>query len=60
MYAGKDQIYDESLFGQDMVDTLVERILQAIAEGDNITVIVDSDADGFTSAAIFINYLYAR
>ena len=60
MYAGKDQIYDESLFGQDMVDKLVERILQAIAEGDNITVIVDSDADGFTSAAIFINYLYAR
>ena len=60
MYAGKDQIYDESLFGQNMVDKLVERILQAIAEEDNITVIVDSDADGFTSAAIFINYLYAR
>lgn len=27
--------------------------------GDTIAVVVDSDADGFTSAAIFINYLYA-
>jgi hypothetical protein len=54
------QIYDESLFGQEMVDRLVQRIVQAYHDEDNITVIVDSDADGFTSAAIFINYLYAQ
>lgn len=54
------QIYDEDLFGQEMVDRLVQRVIQAYRDEDNITVIVDSDADGFTSAAIFINYLYAQ
>lgn len=54
------QIYDESLFGQEMVNRLIQRIIQAYHDEDNITVVVDSDADGFTSAAIFINYLYAQ
>ena len=58
--ANENQIYDESLFGQEKVDKLVQRVIQAKDNGDNITVIVDSDADGFTSAAIFINYLYAQ
>lgn len=58
--ADENQIYDESLFGQEMVDKLVQRVIQAKDNEDNITVIVDSDADGFTSAAIFINYLYAQ
>ena len=54
------QIYDESLFGQEMVNRLIQRIIQAYHDEDNITVVVYSDADGFTSAAIFINYLYAQ
>ncbi len=58
--ADENQIYDESLFGQDMVDALVKRVVAAKDNEDNITVIVDSDADGFTSAAIFINYLYSQ
>ena len=58
--AGIDQIYDESLFDQDMINKFVNRIKQIRDNGDNITVIVDSDADGFTSAAIFINYLYSQ
>lgn len=58
--ANENQIYDESLFGQEMVDKLVQRVIQAKDNEDNITVVVDSDADGFTSAAIFINYLYAQ
>ena len=60
MYADGRQIYDEDLFGREMVDKLVQRVIQAYKNKDNITVIVDSDADGFTSAAIFINYLYAQ
>ena len=52
-------IYNESEFGQDIVDNFIERIIKAVEYEDNITVIVDSDADGFTSAAIFINYMYA-
>ena len=43
-----------------MVDKFVNRIKQIRDNEDNITVIVDSDADGFTSAAIFINYLYSQ
>lgn len=60
MYADGRQIYDEDLFGREMVDKLVQRVIQAYKNKDNITVIVDSDADGFTSAAIFINYLYSQ
>lgn len=58
--ADENQIYNEWLFGQEMVYKLVQRVIQAKNNEDNITVIVDSDADGFTSAAIFINYLYSQ
>lgn len=42
----------------DNIGDAVEGIKSAIDNEDDIAVIVDSDADGFTSAAIFINYLY--
>jgi len=41
-----------------MVSKLVNRICHAAEYNENITVVVDSDADGFTSAAIIINYMY--
>lgn len=47
------------MFGPAIVGALVHRICLAAERQENITVIVDSDADGFTSAAIIINYMYA-
>ena len=36
----------------------VNEVRETIDNNDDILVVVDSDADGFTSAAIFINYIY--
>lgn len=44
--------------GEGVMRQAVQRVKEAIYNNDAISVIVDSDADGFTSAAIFINYLY--
>lgn len=33
-------------------------LIKHISNNDNILIIVDSDADGYTSAALLINYLY--
>ena len=43
----------------DNIQAAVDAVKTAVDNQDDIAVIVDSDADGFTSAAIFINYLYA-
>ena len=45
-------------FGKENVDKAVEMLREAVAEHIKICVIVDADADGFTSAAIILNYLY--
>lgn len=45
-------------FGKENVDKAVEMLREAVAEHTKICVIVDADADGFTSAAIILNYLY--
>ena len=42
----------------DNIQAAVDAVKTAIDDESDIAVIVDSDADGFTSAAIFINYLY--
>ena len=45
-------------FGKEKVETAVELMRLAVEHEAPLTVIVDSDADGFTSAAIFLNYMY--
>ena len=45
-------------FGKENVETAVELMRLAVEHEAPLTVIVDSDADGFTSAAIFLNYMY--
>ena len=42
----------------DNIKEAIDVVKTAIDNEDTIAVVVDSDADGFTSAAIFINYLY--
>lgn len=41
----------------DNIDDGIKMLARHIANNDNILVQVDSDCDGFTSAAVFINYL---
>lgn len=43
----------------DNIKEAVDVVKTAVDSSDSIAIIVDSDVDGFTSAAIFINYLYA-
>lgn len=45
-------------FGQKDVEKAVEFLRFAVQEKQKICVIVDADADGFTSAAIILNYMY--
>ena len=42
----------------DNIQDAIDIVKTTWENGDTIGVVVDSDADGFTSAAIFINYLY--
>lgn len=35
-------------------------LLSHISNGDKIEICVDSDCDGYTSAALLLNYIYAR
>ena len=56
--ASKEDINSPFAFGVEIVNKAVEMLRQAVLHKKKICVIVDADADGFTSAAIIINYLY--
>lgn len=51
-------INDWVRLGIDAMRKAVQVVNEVIESNGHIMVIVDSDADGFTSAAIFINYIY--
>jgi len=53
-----DDITDPASFGEELMRAAVKTLVQAIAAEDDVVVIVDCDCDGYTSAAILINYLY--
>ena len=54
-----DDINDPFIFGEDEVRGATHLLMETLEkENHKICVIVDSDCDGFTSAAILINYLY--
>lgn len=56
--AGSDQINSWTALGRDNIESAVDLVMDIVACNKSTMVIVDSDADGFTSAALFINYLY--
>lgn len=56
--AGWEQINDWNKFGTAKMAQAVNAVKGAVEQDKNIVVIVDPDCDGFTSAAIFINYMY--
>lgn len=56
--ASEEEISDWVGLGEGAMRAAVDLIAEAIEQKGSMMVIVDSDADGFTSAAIFINYIY--
>lgn len=58
--AGWDNIYDWTYLGIDLMERACVELIKSIDLEENVCVIVDPDADGFTSSAILINYLYDR
>ena len=53
-----DDINSPLLFGEKKLVTAARTLIKHIHANHNCLVIVDSDCDGYTSAAIIINYLY--
>ena len=57
MNLSDDDINDPSIFGEELMDTATKCLLNHLEKNSHIAVIVDCDCDGYTSAAILINYL---
>lgn len=55
--AGYAQILSPTLFGKDKVKNAINLINNALLSRKDIYVVVDCDADGYTSAALIINYI---
>lgn len=53
-----DDINDYKLLNETLLLKAARRIVKAVNDEENVLIIVDSDCDGFTSAALLINYLY--
>ena len=53
-----DDINSPELFGVDKLNAAAQALIQTIAAGGKTLVICDCDCDGFTSAALLINYLH--
>ena len=51
-------INDAVAFGEDLIKRGTRMLMSHIAAEDDILIIVDADCDGYTSAALLINYLY--
>lgn len=57
--AGWSDINDWRLLDEDKMMLGAKMVVDAIKNKQNVCVLIDPDADGFTSGAIFINYLYS-
>ena len=53
-----DDLNDPKCFGEQLLEDAAAAIRVAIDREDDICVVVDCDADGYTSSAILINYLH--
>jgi single-stranded-DNA-specific exonuclease len=59
LFAGKESYNDWRSLGESKIRQAIDTIVDTMNANENICVCVDPDADGFTSAAIFINYIYS-
>ena len=53
-----EDINDYNLLGGDALKAAAQAVLSAMAENKKCFLVVDSDCDGFTSAAVLLNYLH--
>lgn len=53
-----NDINDYKLFGEERLKTAATALIKCISEDKEALIVVDCDCDGYTSSAIFINYLY--
>lgn len=53
-----EDIAEPELLGEDLLKRAYGFLRDAIVRNEDVVVIVDADCDGFTSAAVIINYLY--
>ena len=51
-------INEPEAFGEEVMKTAAALVIQTVQLNKDMAIIVDCDCDGYTSAAIFINYLY--
>lgn len=58
LHNSMSEINDPTAFGEELLKSGVKLLLKAISENKDVIIIVDSDVDGWTSAAVLINYLY--
>lgn len=58
LHTTDDDINPPEALGQDKLKAAAKALIQTIKQSEPALVIIDSDADGFTSAAILINYLH--
>ena len=55
-----DIVYQRSPFEAEDIETIIERLTQAIEEDEPVLVFGDRDVDGVTSTAIMVRYLRSR
>lgn len=53
-----EDINDFKLLGEKQLKAAATRIVQAVANNEQVLVVVDCDADGYCSSSLLINYLY--
>ena len=58
LYTTDEDINSPLLFGEDRLKTAATALVNAIKGNHKCLLIVDSDCDGYTSAALLINFLY--
>jgi len=58
LHTTDNDINDFKLLGEEKLKNAAAALIGAIDLGSRVSIIVDSDDDGFTSSALLINYLY--
>ena len=58
LHTTDDDINSAEMFGEYRMKAAASALITAINSNENVMVIVDCDCDGYTSAAIIINYLF--
>ena len=59
LHTTDDDINSPLLFGEDLLKRAAAALVQTMSADKKCLVVVDADCDGYTSAAIILNYLYA-